>query len=252
MIRTTVLAVLLALVGCKTTGSAPIYLIKVEKGDTLASIAVKYDTTWDAISKLNNLKGAPRVGQVLRVAPGPGGLVAGAGRASAEGNADLASEDEFPDVQRADAGGKHGLFFGGGAGPGGKTGTALDWPLYGEISSPYGQRNGKFHHGIDIRVKKGTTVLAAGTGVVEFAGNQHGYGKVLIIRHASCKSVYAHLNSIDVQVGDHVTHATPVAETGVSGNSTGPHLHFEIRTLKDQSVDPLSVLSKEKLVSYNK
>lgn len=254
---------------CKTTARAPVYLIKVEKGDTLASIAMKYDTTWEKIAKLNDLiQGqSPKVGTVLRVSPGPGGLVADdqggflysgvrskkpsnvAGRLpqNTKARQNIAeSEDDFPDLPRAggQGSGRGGFFFGGAARESG-----LEWPLYGELSSLYGSRHGRFHHGIDIRAKKGTTVLAAGIGTVEFAGRQNGYGKVVIIKHKGVKTVYAHLSSIDVDVGQSVNRSTVVGETGLSGNSTGPHLHFEIRTLQDQSVDPLSVLEKDKLIA---
>jgi murein DD-endopeptidase MepM/ murein hydrolase activator NlpD len=248
---------LLPLAGCHTTGGAgtPTYLIRVERGDTLASIAVKYDTTWDKVAKLNNLSpgDAPKIGSVIRVQPGPGGLVADAsaparrkaGKPVAgkrDGGGDDFAEADFPDVERdGEGGGKHGLLFGGSSATAG-----LDWPLVGELSSGYGMRHGRFHHGVDIRAKKGTTVLAAGTGVVEFAGKQNGYGKVIIVRHNTLKTVYAHLDDINVSVGDKVTHATVIGATGLSGNSTGPHLHFEVRNLKDQSIDPMSVMKKNK------
>jgi murein DD-endopeptidase MepM/ murein hydrolase activator NlpD len=251
---------LLSLAACHTTGGGgtPTYLIRVERGDTLASIAVKYDTTWDKVAKLNNLSpgDAPKIGSVIRVQPGPGGLVAddgtgarrkagkaGGAKRGAGGDEEF-SEADFPDVEReGEGGGKHGFFYGG-------SGTAgLEWPLLGELSSGYGMRHGRFHHGVDIRAKKGTTVLAAGTGVVEFAGRQNGYGKVIIIRHNSLKTVYAHLDDINVNVGDKVTHATTIGATGLSGNSTGPHLHFEIRNLKDQSIDPMSVMKKNKMLT---
>ena len=66
------------LISCKTTSSNTVYLIKLEDGDTLSKIATKYDTTWQDIADLNNIKpgSAVKVGTVLRLIPGPGGIIA--------------------------------------------------------------------------------------------------------------------------------------------------------------------------------
>ncbi len=271
------------LAGCRTTnaGKPPVYLIRVDAGDTLASIAVKYDTTWERIAALNNLSQgrAPKVGAVIRVEPGPGGIVAksegglfarsvparlpkhvkapGGGNANNNNNNDAEfQEEDLPSTSAAKAAPeagqapkKGGLFFGGGGGSASNS-SGLEWPLFGEVSSRYGQRGRKFHHGIDIRAKKGSQILAAGVGVVEFSGDQHGYGHVVIIRHANkLRTLYGHLSSIDVNVGDKVNHGTEIGSVGTSGNSSGPHLHFEIRNDKNQSIDPLTVMEKDKLLS---
>jgi murein DD-endopeptidase MepM/ murein hydrolase activator NlpD len=263
-----------ALAGCKTTGSgkAPVYLIRIEKGDTLASIAQKYDTSWEKIASLNNLgKGeAPKVGSVIRVEPGQGGLVAQNGgglfarglarklpkqtKAQASNNANAnnqSNENEFEeeDLMAGDAKGQAGgLLFGTSV----SSGSGLEWPLFGDISSYFGKRGRRMHKGIDIRAKRGTAIMAAGPGVVEFAGRQHGYGKVVIIRHKNnMKTLYGHMNVIDVKKGDVVTHGTELGAVGTTGNASGPHLHFEIHNDKDQPLDPLAVIPKKKLLSSN-
>ena len=224
---------------CQTTRqSAQVYRIRVEKGDTLAQVARKYDTTWERIASLNGLApGKPLVvGTILRVAPGPGGLVA---------TAEEPDEPDGDEEESLSVSGSGGLLFGGAAPKGG----GFEWPIYGSLSSPYGMRHGRFHHGIDIRVKTGVAVLASAPGVVEFAGRQHGYGKVVIIRHKGVKTLYGHLNSVSVRVGQELSRSSEIGSSGKSGNSTGPHLHFEIRDFSNRSVDPLTMISREKLIT---
>lgn len=268
-----------SLAGCKTTSGAksPVYVIRVEKGDTLASIAQKYDTTWEKIASLNNLgKGeAPKVGSVIRVEPGPGGLVAqDGGGFFARGLAKkLPKQTKSPEAQNnanaaANANGNQfeeedlaegntatpnpapagGLFFGGGGSV--RSDNGLEWPLFGDVSSYFGKRGRRPHKGIDIRAKRGTAIMAAGPGVVEFAGRQHGYGKVIIIRHKNnMATLYGHLSSIEVKKGDKVTHGTEIGQVGTTGNASGPHLHFEIHNEKNIPVDPLNVIPRKKLLS---
>ena len=125
------------------------------------------------------------------------------------------------------------------------------WPVpgYGHISSPYGYRtwsNGytEFHNGIDIA--KGTrpsilgaTIVASNSGVVITAKyNAGGYGYYIIIDHGGNNyTVYGHCNTLLVTPGTIVGQGDPIATVGSTGNSTGPHLHFEIR-LNGQNVDP--------------
>ncbi len=269
-----------ALAGCKTTGGAkaPVYLIKIEKGDTLASIAQKYDTSWERIAGLNGLsKGdAPKVGSVIRVEPGAGGIVAkddGGGmfargltkrlpkqtkspeaqnNAQGSGNENQFEEEDLtednPSGTKAKAPAATGGLFYGGASV--RSDNGLEWPLFGDISSYYGKRGRRPHRGIDIRAKRGTAVMAAGVGTVEFAGRQHGYGKVVIIRHTNkMKTLYGHLSVIEVKRGERVTHGTEIGSVGTTGNASGPHLHFEIHNEKDQPMDPLNVIPKKKLLS---
>ena len=233
------------IISCKTTSSDTVYLIKLEEGDTLSKIATKYDTTWQDIAELNNIKpgSAIKVGTVIRLIPGPGGIIAksekrGLFSKSVQHEDD---EDEHPDLEREgdDVGG--GLFF--------NNKSGVNWPVYGKISSNYGKRGRSFHHGIDIRAKIGTKVYSAGEGVVEFAGRQNGYGKIVIVRHQKMKTAYAHLNDIEVSVGDKVVGNTIIGEVGTTGKSSGPHLHFEVRTLANKSVNPHNVFNTKQLLS---
>ena len=97
----------------------------------------------------------------------------------------------------------------------------------------------KLHTGIDISAPLGTYFVAAANGVVSKATYNTAYGNMVIIDHGGgVQTLYAHGNSILVQVGDEVKAGTPVLEVGSTGYSTGPHAHFEIR-INGQTVNPL-------------
>ena len=126
-------------------------------------------------------------------------------------------------------------------------GGTLVWPVPGRTSltSLYGMRvhpiTGayKLHTGIDISAPLGTYFVAAANGVVSKATYNTAYGNMVIIDHGGgVQTLYAHGNSILVQVGDEVKAGTPVLEVGSTGYSTGPHAHFEIR-INGQTVNPL-------------
>lgn len=87
------------------------------------------------------------------------------------------------------------------------------------------------HPGVDIRAKRGTSILAAATGkVVEIERKRFGYGNKVVVEHAGqLQTLYAHLDTINVNVGDSVTKETVLGTVGMTGWTTGPHLHFEVR-----------------------
>ncbi|WP_249872300.1 M23 family metallopeptidase [Oceanobacillus saliphilus] len=112
------------------------------------------------------------------------------------------------------------------------TGTGnMVWPAVGGyISSHVGERWGKTHKGIDIARPTNKNILAADNGVIESAGyNSGGYGNKIVINHNNgMKTIYAHLASIDVKVGQVVEKGSKIGVMGSTGNSTGIHLHFEV------------------------
>ncbi|MEW5826073.1 MAG: M23 family metallopeptidase [Candidatus Bipolaricaulota bacterium] len=126
--------------------------------------------------------------------------------------------------------------------------TLFSWPLEGEVVSTYGWRDHpvldmRHHHdGIDLDVPEGTTVYASAPGEVYYYGEQPGYGNVLILEHATnYYTLYGHLSSSLVRVGQYVERSQRVALTGNTGISSGPHLHFELRN-GEFPLDPLQVL----------
>ena len=121
------------------------------------------------------------------------------------------------------------------------------WPVkYGKITSKFGNRNHpvlksvKFHRGVDIAVSIGTPVYSGIKGKVTFAGRKGNYGNLVEIEGSDgIKVRYAHLSKIDVIAGQRVSDGEKVAETGNTGMSTGPHLHYEI-IVDDSPVNPLN------------
>ena len=109
------------------------------------------------------------------------------------------------------------------------TGT-LAWPTSGGyVSSQQGQRWGKSHKGIDIARPSNRTIKAADNGKVVSAGWDGGYGNKIVIDHQNgLRTVYAHLETIGVSVGQTVSQGSAIGVMGSTGNSTGVHLHFEV------------------------
>lgn len=123
--------------------------------------------------------------------------------------------------------------------------TPSIWPTKGWLSSRFGFRvspfTGKreFHKGIDISTRMGAPIVAPADGIVSKVYVDHGYGKVLCIRHGyGVDTKYAHLKKSLVEKGQHVKRGETVALVGNSGRSTGPHLHYEVH-LNRIAVDPM-------------
>lgn len=128
--------------------------------------------------------------------------------------------------------------------------VSFQMPVSGRVSSNFGTRyhpvdhKTKFHAGMDIAVPKGTPIGAAADGEIVFAGWKGGYGNLVVIRHPDGReSRYGHLDKINVAVGEQVSAGQNIANSGSTGKSTGPHLHFEIRE-DGVAVDPRKVLAK--------
>jgi murein DD-endopeptidase MepM/ murein hydrolase activator NlpD len=119
----------------------------------------------------------------------------------------------------------------------------LGWPLLAPVGDRFGVRGGRFHAGIDLIARGGTTVVAAAPGRVTWAARRAGgWGLLVVVRHqAGVRTMYAHLESTAVHVGDWVAGGTALGRVGATGDATGPHLHFEVR-VKGAAVDPLTAL----------
>jgi len=100
---------------------------------------------------------------------------------------------------------------------------------FGWRPNPFGRGGSVWHTGIDLRAPMHTPILAAEAGVVTFVGWRSGYGNTVMINHGDgIVTLYAHNTLNLVRVGDHVTRGQQIATAGVTGNVTGPHLHFEV------------------------
>lgn len=198
---------------------------RVRQGDTLSAIALRtlgngnrwreiYDLNRDVIGQNPNLI---HPGQVFRL---PGG-------ASGSGPRPVAAPDEMK------------------AAPEGE----WAWPVAGRKTSDYGMRkhpisgDHRMHTGLDIGAATGTPAQTPEAGTVSFAGWNGGYGNYVVVDHGNgLQTAYAHLSEIHVSKGQTVAAGTTVGEVGSTGNSTGPHLHFEVK--RDGAfVDPTTMLA---------
>jgi murein DD-endopeptidase MepM/ murein hydrolase activator NlpD len=118
------------------------------------------------------------------------------------------------------------------------------WPVVGPVTSSFGEREdpfngeGAFHAGIDISSTFGEAVRATADGTVEMADRASGYGREVVIDHGyGVKTVYGHLSGFAVTDGQQVTRGQVIGYVGMSGRSTGPHLHYEVR-IRNTPVNP--------------
>lgn len=108
--------------------------------------------------------------------------------------------------------------------------VALIEPVGGTITSRFGRRSSGTHTGLDIATSSGTPIKAAATGTVIYAGYKGSYGNLVIIAHTDkVQTYYAHCSKIYVSNGQTVSQGQTIAAVGSTGNSTGPHLHLEVR-----------------------
>ncbi len=128
------------------------------------------------------------------------------------------------------------------AGPIKRGSGRLIYPTNGTFTSPFGSRWGRLHAGIDIAAPIGTAIRAADSGRVAIAGPTGGYGNYTCIQHGgSMSTCYGHQSRIGVSVGSSVSQGQVIGAVGNTGNSTGPHLHFEVR-IGGNPVDPMGYL----------
>ncbi len=125
-----------------------------------------------------------------------------------------------------------------------RQGRGLDWPVRGRVVVPYGSvAKGMCNDGINISAKLGTSVRAAESGVVAYAGNElKGFGNMLLVKHeGGLITTYAHADEIKVSRGAVVKRGQIIASVGQSGGVASPQLHFEVRE-GSKAVDPMKYL----------
>ena len=221
-------AVIAALLSCAHGGRHQGTQHVVEPGENLYRIALRYGVTVDDIVKANHIDDPTQVpvgtkllipAESPRVEPQePGGA---AGKAC-EPPDDLRRVTQRQAKNEAD--------------------LAFEWPARGGLSTCFGERHSRPHEGIDIMMPEGTSVHAAEAGKVIYSDWMGAYGRVVIVKHAGhYASVYAHNRKVLVGKGSFIERGDVIAESGSTGNATGPHLHFEIRRA-ERAEDPLLYL----------
>jgi murein DD-endopeptidase MepM/ murein hydrolase activator NlpD len=128
------------------------------------------------------------------------------------------------------------------------TSTPSLWPVVGHLTGTFGQRmdpfsgEGAFHTGVDISAQYGDAVRASADGVVIEAGDRAGYGRLVVVDHGyGVTTYYGHLSTFNVLVGEQIRRGDTIGNVGVSGRSTGPHVHYEVR-INGAPVNPMRYL----------
>ncbi|MGH9681480.1 MAG: M23 family metallopeptidase [Candidatus Acidiferrales bacterium] len=128
------------------------------------------------------------------------------------------------------------------------TSTPTIWPVIGHLTGSFGERmdpfsgEGAFHTGVDISAEYGDPIHATADGVVIEAGDRAGYGRLVVIDHGyGVTTWYGHMSTLGVVVGEQVHRGDTVGYVGVSGRSTGPHVHYEVR-INGAPVNPMHYL----------
>lgn len=209
----------------------------VEKGQTLYRIAKAYNLTVEELMDANRIDD-PRelkAGELLYI-PGASGRKSVAEYDAPEpepssrprgvvASAPAEKEKKPPKVVKV-----------------GKGNGTLEWPLRGVLYARFGKKGKEPHDGIDLAAPAGQPVKTAATGKVLFAGEQKGYGLIVIVEHDDgLITLYAHNRDLRVKTGQKVRPGQVVATVGDSGKTSGPHLHFEVRR-EGVPVDPLDFL----------
>jgi LysM repeat protein len=206
----------------------------VRSGDTVLSVAQRYGMTVSDLLRLNpGVEMASLTpGIQLRVAPSAPmrAHMLLALRPAGSGALSWPDLPNLPQVPQAPL-------------PGSGPGDYI-WPTQGVFSSGYGWRWGRMHKGIDLANRTGTPIVAAKEGRVSFAGwHDGGYGYLVEISHADGSTTrYAHNSRLLVGQGQEVRQGEVISQMGSTGNSTGPHLHFEIIAPGMGAMNPLNFL----------
>lgn len=214
---------LATLAACSTSKGGTVHVVK--RGETLYRIGKAYGVSYEDLAEANDIDDPSRieVGQRL-VVPGvkrqvPVDVVAPRDVTRTRRSAEpVLPPDKRPFI----------------------------WPVQvGQVTSPFGPRGRSFHDGIDIAAEEGTAVYAAADGVVAFADELRGYGRVVIVRHGDeYATVYAHNQRNLVEEGEKVKRGQKIALVGDSGRTTAPNLHFEVRR-DNVARDPIAYLPPE-------
>ena len=200
----------------------------VQRGESLYAIARQHNTDVATLSKINNLKTpySLSVGQKLML-PASGAILTSADSSfialQPSGNAQKYQNNAVPTTP-----------------PAAYRRTKFEWPIQGTVISGFGNLGkGRKNDGINIKAALGTSVKAADSGTVAYAGNElKGFGNLILIKHTDgWITAYAHNDKLLVKKGQKVARGEKIATVGQTGSVTTPQLHFEVRTGK-KAVNP--------------
>jgi len=195
----------------------------VKKGQNIYRISKAYGVEEEKLMKVNRLKDPAqiRVGQKIFIPGAMKELYVEPAPAEGESTSSTLVEGQRKEGQ----------------------GASFVWPVKGEILSKFGARGTRLHEGVDISAPEGTPIAAAGSGRVIYSNNKlRGYGNIIVIRHeGKFSTIYAHNRVNLVKEGDFVEQGQIIGKVGLSGRTSGSHLHFEIRA-GETSVNPLDYL----------
>lgn len=228
-----------------------VFTHQVKAGDTLWSIAHQYDIDVDTIVGANSqLENANRlrIGQTLQI-PGEKGIFHEVYRGETLWEISRIYSVTVEELVAANNLSANGIIQAGdklfvpGASPAQRP-VRYMWPVTGPISSYFGPRWGRMHEGIDIVVPVGSQVRATRSGRVTVSSWMGGYGYAVYIDHGNgISSRYAHNSRLLVRPGEYVSQGQVIALSGSTGQSTGPHVHFEIR-VNGIAQNPLNYLNR--------
>ena len=228
---------------------------KVESGETLWDIAHKHGLNIDSLIGANNISNmnAIKPGQKFKILPVKGIIYRvspGESIASIADKFDLKAETimednniDSPSSLKIDQ-----KLILRGATPEFSYKDRLDqkfmYPINTRITSYYGPRWGRMHEGIDFAAPMGSPIRAVSSGRVVYSGWASGYGRVVIIQHQrGLKTLYAHNSKLLVRNGESVGKGEVISRSGNTGNSTGPHLHFEVQ-VNGRPENPLNYIHR--------
>ncbi|NRA68993.1 MAG: LysM peptidoglycan-binding domain-containing M23 family metallopeptidase [Pseudobacteriovorax sp.] len=206
-----------------TGGNKGFRAYRVVAGDSLSKIADQFGVSVSRLMELNRLKDGNSllIGQILQVP---------SKRRGSKSNGHLDSRHRG-----------YGRIFG--------DNRSLLWPAQGPVSSGFGMRGGRPHHGIDIAAGPNEPVIASASGRVSFVGWMRGYGRTIIIDHDGMQTLYAHLAKNLVKKRQMIDRGRVIGLVGNSGNARGYHLHFEIRK-RGKPKNPMAFFNR-RLLSWH-
>jgi murein DD-endopeptidase MepM/ murein hydrolase activator NlpD len=224
----------------------------VAQGETLFSLGRQYGVSPFAIADLNGMPHtkALSLGQQLRIPAGATSSKIALNQELGDDQEAIADDDTsvLPPQKVATAPlalPKEPVLKPGAEAPADASTLAMRWPVKGKVISEFGAKpNGLKNEGINIAVPEGTSIRAAESGVVAYAGNElKGYGNLILVRHAGgYVTAYAHASELMVKRGDTVKRGDVIAKAGQTGAVQSPQLHFEVRK-GASALDPYKYLS---------